>query len=75
MYWSLTIIFVGMAITFPFAYAFGRRATKFMDDNPDMKVLYEFQCILIGLMGAMMWPITGVAYAVKKFMDRKEGMK
>ena len=45
--------------------------TKFMDDSdPETKILYEFQCILISLMGAVMWPIAWVAYIVKKITER-----
>lgn len=68
---GIWVMIIGPLVTFPFAYAYGRKMTKFMDDSdPEMKILYEFQCILIGLMGAVMWPIAWVAYIVKKITER-----
>ena len=69
---GIWIMIIGALITFPFAYAFGRKMMKFMDDgDPEMRVLYEFQCVLVGLMGAVMWPISWIAYIVKKVTEKR----
>lgn len=66
----MIIYFLGMAVTFPFAYVAVRRATKFMVEDPEDAFMREFLSLMTAFVGSMIWPLSWAAYLIKKIVEK-----